>query len=146
VHGGLHDLGKVGVSAALLAKPGPLTDDERRSVERHATIGFRLLARARAPLLRTAARVARDHHEWWNGRGYPRGRSGDAIHPCARIVAIADVYDALTSPRPYRGALAPEDAIRIMRDGRGTQFDPLFFDAFLEAWSLCASRAPCRDG
>lgn len=143
LHGALHDVGKVGVSPALLRKPGPLTDEERRRVERHTEIGFRLLARARAPLLQTAARVAGEHHEWWNGRGYPRGRSGEEIAPGARIVAIADVYDALTSHRPYRPALAPEDAVQLMRAGRGTQFDPVFFDAFLEAWRLCTSHHPC---
>jgi putative two-component system response regulator len=143
VHGALHDLGKLAVGAAILGKAGPLSEDERRSVERHAAAGFWLLAGARAPLLRTAARVAREHHEWWDGHGYPRRLAGKEIHPSARVVAIADVYDALTSTRPYRGALPPETAVAIMREGRGTQFDPHLFDAFLEAWTLCTSHGPC---
>lgn len=143
VHGALHDLGKVGVSPAILRKAGPLSDEERRSVERHAGIGARLLSGARAPILRTAARVAGQHHEWWDGRGYPHARAGEEIHPCARIVALADVYDALTSTRPYRAALTPEDALGIMHGGRGTQFDPRLFDSFVEAWTRCASRPRC---
>ena len=143
VHGALHDVGKLGVRPALLAKPGPLTPEERRHVQRHAEIGFYLLCRASTPLLRTAARVAREHHEWWNGDGYPFGLAGDLIHPSARVVALADVYDALTSPRPYREAMRPATALALMEEGRGRQFDPQLLDALLETTALRSSEAAC---
>jgi putative two-component system response regulator len=131
VHAALHDIGKLGVSAAILTKPGPLTVEERRAVDRHPALGQRLLAGARSPLLRVAARVAGEHHEWWDGNGYPKGVAGHSIHPSARVIAIADVFDALTSRRPYRGALSEPAALEIMVPGRGTQFDPDLFDVFL---------------
>lgn len=135
IHGALHDIGKLGISAAILTKPGPLTAEERREVERHPTLGRRLLGGCSSPLMQTAARVAAEHHERWDGGGYPRGLAGDAIHPFARAIAIADVFDALTSARPYRPALTPEAAFRIMERGRGNQFDPALFDAFVVAVS-----------
>lgn len=143
-HGLLHDVGKLCVSADLLNKPGPLTAEERQAVECHAVLGFALLDGSSLPLLQTAARVAHEHHEWWDGRGYPRRLAGTAIDPCARVIALADVYDALTSPRAYRGAYSPEVALEMMREGRGTQFDPELFDAFEAAWRTCGSRAVCR--
>lgn len=144
--GALHDLGKLGIRTTVLGKAGPLTDAERRHVERHAGIGHRLLSRARTPLIRAAARVALQHHEWWNGDGYPHGLAGREIAPAARIIAIADVYDALTSPRPYRGPLAQGVALRIMRDGRGTQFDPELFDAFVTSLGELPHGASCVPG
>jgi response regulator RpfG family c-di-GMP phosphodiesterase len=131
IHGALHDIGKLCISAAILTKPGPLTPDERRAVEQHPTLGRRLLAGSSSPLMQTAARVAGEHHEHWDGTGYPHGLAGDSIHPCARVIAIADVYDALTSTRPYRAALPADAALRIMERGRGSQFDPSLFDAFV---------------
>ena len=130
IHAALHDIGKLGIRAAILTKPGPLTDRERRSVQRHAAIGRWLLAGSSTPLLQVAARVAGEHHEFWDGTGYPRGLVGESIHPFARVIAIADVFDALTSARPYRGALTREAALRLMERGRGTQFEPQLFDAF----------------
>lgn len=130
IHAALHDVGKLGISAAILTKPGPLTSRERQTVERHSAIGRRLLAGAATPLLQVAARVAGEHHECWDGSGYPGGLAGDSIHPFARVIAIADVFDALTSARPYRGPLSEKAAFQIMEPGRGTQFDPVLFDAF----------------
>jgi putative two-component system response regulator len=143
VHGVLHDLGKLGVQPALLAKPGPLSPDERRQVQRHAEIGFHLLRGSSTPLLRAAARVAREHHEWWNGGGYPFGLAGSRIDPNARVIAIADVYDALTSARPYRGPITSEPALALLEEGRGRQFDPQLLDAFLETVAPRASEIAC---
>lgn len=134
IHAALHDLGKLGVSPDILGKPGPLTARERQSVEHHPTIGRRLLGGTTAPLLQTAARVAGEHHECWDGSGYPRGLAGEAIHQAARVIAIADVFDALTSTRPYRGPLSEQAALRIMEQGRGTRFDEGLFDAFLSVY------------
>lgn len=134
IHAALHDIGKLGISAAILTKPGPLTSRERQSVERHPAIGRRLLAGASTPLLQVAARVAGEHHECWDGSGYPGGLAGDSIHPFARVIAIADVFDALTSPRPYRGPLPDQAALQIMERGRGTQFDRVLFDAFASVY------------
>lgn len=139
IHAALHDLGKLGISSDILGKPGPLTARERQSVEHHPTIGRRLLAGGTAPLLQTAARVAGEHHECWDGNGYPRGIAGEAIHPAARVIAIADVFDALTSTRPYRRPLSAQAALQIMERGRGTQFDERLFDAFL---SVCFAGGP----
>ena len=134
IHAALHDIGKLGISAAILTKPGPLTSRERQSVERHPAIGRRLLAGASTPLLQVAARVAGEHHECWDGSGYPGGLAGDSIHRFARVIAIADVFDALTSARPYRGPLPEKAALQIMERGRGTQFDPVLFDAFASVY------------
>jgi putative two-component system response regulator len=145
LHGALHDIGKAGVDPLILAKPGSLTPEEKRSVERHAAIGYRLLA-SRVPLLRRAARVAWQHHERWDGTGYPRGLAGKQIDRRARLVAIADVYDALTSTRPYRPALTPEEALQIMRAGRESHFDPHLLDAFVQAWTLAKGQWECVAG
>lgn len=145
LHGVLHDIGKVGVNPSILIKPGPLTPEEKRSVELHAAIGHRLLA-SRVPLLRRAARVAWEHHERWDGTGYPRGLAGKQIDRRARVVAIADVYDALISPRPYRVALTAQEALRIMRAERGSHFDPHLLDAFVRAWTLSGGEWECAVG
>jgi hypothetical protein len=133
VYGALHDIGKVWVPPEVLARPGCLTPSERRHVERHARLGARALRRCHAPRLRTAARVALEHHERWDGAGYPRGLAGAGIHPAARVVALADVYDALTSARPYRAPLEHDAALAVIRGGRGTHFDPALADAFVRA-------------
>lgn len=149
----LHDLGKLGIPAAILKKPGSLTDEERAVVQGHCEIGERLLseqcplfehwlgrnvtaARVKSEpdvLLRTAREIAASHHEWWNGRGYPRGLAGAAIPLTGRIVAVADVFDALTSPRPYKPAFSLDRSIAIIREGEGTQFDPQVVRAFLDS-------------
>jgi len=131
--GALHDVGKLNVPSELLLRPGPLTVEERRSVERHAEDGRVMLAGARHPLSELAATIAGTHHERWDGTGYPHGRRGEEIPLAGRIAAIADVYDALTSDRSYRPAMAPQAAVAHMNAGAGTQFDPRLLELFLRA-------------
>lgn len=133
----LHDIGKVGIPDAVLLKPGRLEADEFEVMKTHSIIGFNALeeARKRAPragYLRVAADVARSHHEKYDGTGYPDGLQGDAIPLTARIVALADVYDALVSKRVYKEAFSHEKAVGIIMEGRGRHFDPLVVDAFDE--------------
>jgi putative two-component system response regulator len=132
----LHDIGKVSVPDAVLRKPGKLTDEERRIIERHTTVGGdTLLALKRRwgddPFLVTAMEIAFGHHERWDGKGYPFGLKGDDIALSARIVSVADVYDALTSPRVYKRALSHDEAKEAIVDGAGSQFDPMIVSAFL---------------
>lgn len=132
----LHDIGKVGVPDNVLLKPGTLTPEERRTMQRHTTIGAdaldAILARSRDDrLLRMARNIAACHHERWDGGGYPAGLTGDQIPIEARIVSVADVYDALTSRRVYKPPLAHDDALKIIVSGRGTQFDPRIIDALV---------------
>jgi hypothetical protein len=128
----LHDVGKVAIPDAILLKPGPLTPEERAIVETHAEEGHRLLQGSSSSILDMAATIALSHHEKWDGSGYPRGVVGESIPIEGRIVAIADVFDALTSDRVYRKAFAIEEAVQIMREQRGRHFDPVLLDAFLE--------------
>jgi putative two-component system response regulator len=125
----LHDIGKVGIPDNVLLKPGLLTPEERVVIERHPGIGATaldaILARDQSDsLLRMARNIAASHHERWDGKGYPAGLSGEAIPLEARIVSVADVYDALTSKRVYKPALSHDDALDIITKGRGLQFDP----------------------
>jgi len=126
----MHDVGKVGIADAILLKPGKLTDAERGVMEMHSPIGHDILAGADADL-DLAATIALTHHERVDGTGYPNGLKGDEIPVEGRIVAVADVFDALTSDRVYRKAFSVEKAIEIMEEGRGTQFDPEILDALL---------------
>jgi hypothetical protein len=128
----LHDVGKVAIPDAILLKPGKLTAEERAIVETHAEEGHRLLKGSSSAILDLAATIALSHHEKWDGSGYPRGVKGEAIPIEGRIVAIADVFDALTSDRVYRKAFAVEEAVTMMREERGRHFDPVLLDAFLE--------------
>ncbi len=127
----LHDVGKIALRDGILLKPGPLTPEERREVERHPEEGWRMLSGSGLPLLDCAASIARSHHERWDGRGYPHGLAGERIPLEARIVAVVDVFDALTSDRPYRPALPLDDAVDIVREGAGSHFDPDVVRAFL---------------
>jgi putative two-component system response regulator len=129
----LHDVGKIGVADEILLKPGPLTPAERRAMQRHATIGHDILSGSKLDLLELAATIAWTHHERVDGTGYPRGLDGSEIPLEGRIVAVVDVYDALTSDRPYRAALTHERALALMCTGKGTQFDAIVLDAFLAA-------------
>ncbi|HEV3478780.1 MAG TPA: HD domain-containing phosphohydrolase, partial [Gaiellaceae bacterium] len=129
----LHDVGKIAIPDRILLKPGTLTHSERRVMERHAEIGHRLLANSSSELLDVAATIALTHHERYDGTGYPRGLAGEAIPLEGRIASVADVFDAITSNRVYRPGLPVEQAIDVMREGRGTQFDPPVLDRFLEA-------------
>jgi putative two-component system response regulator len=135
----LHDVGKIGIPDAILLKPGPLTQDERRRMQEHAEIGYRLLTGSGSELLELAAEIAWIHHERFDGTGYPRGLAGRDIALEGRITAVADVFDALTHDRVYRPALPLEKAIEIMAEGRGGQFDPDVLDMFMDAlaeWEL----------
>jgi putative two-component system response regulator len=129
----LHDVGKIGVADEILLKPGPLTPAERVAMQRHAKIGHDILDGSKLDLLELAATIAWTHHERVDGTGYPRGLAGSEIPLEGRIVAVVDVYDALTSDRPYRPALAHDNALALMCTGKGTQFDAVVLDAFLSA-------------
>jgi HD-GYP domain-containing protein (c-di-GMP phosphodiesterase class II) len=131
----LHDVGKVAIPDAILLKPGPLTAEERAIVETHAEEGHRLLRGSSSSILDMAATIALSHHEKWDGSGYPRGLAGEEIPVEGRIVAVADVFDALTSDRVYRTAYSVEHAVEMMRGQRGLHFDPQLLDAFLEVLS-----------
>jgi methanogenic corrinoid protein MtbC1 len=128
----LHDVGKVAIPDAILLKPGPLTPEERAIVETHAEEGHRLVRGSSSSILDMAATIALSHQEKWDGSGYPRGLKGEAIPIEGRIVAVADVFDALTSDRVYRKAFPVEEAIQMMREQRGHHFDPVLLDAFME--------------
>jgi HD-GYP domain-containing protein (c-di-GMP phosphodiesterase class II) len=128
----LHDVGKVAIPDAILLKPGKLTAEERAIVETHAEEGHRLLRGSSSSILDLAATIALSHHEKWDGSGYPRGVKGEAIPIEGRIVAVADVFDALTSDRVYRSAFTVEEAVEMMLEQRGRHFDPVLLDAFME--------------
>ena len=130
---GLHDVGKIAIPDRILLKPSGLNDSERRVMERHAEIGYRMLAGSSSELLDLAATIALSHHERFDGAGYPHGLAGESIPLEGRIAAVADVFDAITSNRVYRPALPFPEAIELMREGRGTQFDPLLLDLFMSA-------------
>jgi putative two-component system response regulator len=125
----LHDIGKIAMSETLLHKPGPLTDVERRAMERHTEVGHELLQGSGNELLDLAATIALTHHERWDGTGYPHGIAGEEIPLAGRIVAVADVFDALTSDRPYRQAWSGDDAYAHLVHERGRTFDPAVVDA-----------------
>lgn len=137
----LHDIGKVGIEDSILLKPGPLTECERTRIQEHATIGGKCLLEIERHLgscnyLQMARGIAPSHHERWDGTGYPQGLAGEEIPLAARIVAIADVYDALSTRRPYKEAMQHKDCVALIHDGAGTQFDPDLVEAFLkiEGW------------
>jgi cyclic di-GMP phosphodiesterase len=127
----MHDIGKIAMPDVILMKPSPLTGAERAFMQRHAQIGHDLLAGTGSPVLDLAAEIALTHHEHFDGSGYPRGLAGDRIPLVGRIVAIADVFDALISDRPYRQALTPRDALEEMLGHRGGRFDPSLLDLFV---------------
>ena len=130
-----HDIGKHGLSEALLSKTATLSAAERRLMEQHCEIGASMLllhpSETSHQASSAAVAVALSHHEWWNGGGYPFGLSGNSIPHCARIVAVADVFDALMSVRPYKAAWCMSDAIGYIAGRRGTQFDPECVDAMV---------------
>ncbi len=128
----LHDVGKVAIPDAILLKPGPLTPEERAIVETHAEEGHRLVGGSSSSILDLAATIALSHQEKWDGSGYPRGLIGEEIPIEGRIVAVADVFDALTSDRVYRKAFTIDEAVRMMQSERGRHFDPRLLDAFME--------------
>ncbi len=132
----LHDIGKVAISDVILLKPGPLTEEERLTMQRHTEYGADTLSQIEERLgfqsfIRIAVEIARHHHERWDGAGYPGKLAGDDIPLSARIMALADVYDALRSERPYKESMSHEESRDLIVSGRGTQFDPAVVDAFL---------------
>lgn len=129
----LHDVGKIGIPDSILRKPGRLTAEEFAIMQTHTLIGATMLADGATRHMRMAETIARSHHEWWDGKGYPDRVAGEAIPLAARIVAVADVYDALTHARPYRGAWKRERVINELRRKTGTHFDPRVVAAFLDA-------------
>jgi response regulator RpfG family c-di-GMP phosphodiesterase len=128
----MHDVGKIGIPDRILLKPGPLTLHERAEMERHTLIGHEILSGSDSSLLNLAATVALTHHERFDGRGYPRRLRGVQIPEAGRIVAVADVFDALVNDRVYRPALPLREAVRMMRHGRGTQFDAGVLEALFD--------------
>ncbi len=126
----MHDTGKIGISDSILKAPRRLTESEWEIMKSHAEIGYRILSRSNSPLFCLAAEVARYHHEWWDGSGYPMGLKGDAIPESARIVAIADVFDALSTQRPYKKPWSFNLSFETIRECSGTHFEPRLVDAF----------------
>ena len=127
----LHDVGKIGIPDHVLLKPGRLTAEEFEQMKSHATIGAGTLSGSRFPLLQLAEEIAITHHERWDGTGYPRALKEEEIPLVGRIVAIADVFDALTHERPYKEAWTEEEAIAELERQKGRQFDPRVVEAFL---------------
>ena len=151
----LHDLGKIGIPDAILLKPGPLdpnefemmkdhclfgksiiqplTIEEQKKVRRHTRLGRMILGVTTSPVMKVAASIAETHHEKWNGKGYPYGLSGEMIPIEGRITAVADVFDALSTKRPYKDAMPVERCIAIIKEGCGQHFDPQVVEAFLQS-------------
>lgn len=128
----LHDIGKIGIPDQVLLKPGKLTDEEYSLMKKHTTIGAEMLSGSTSPLIRLAEEIALTHHERWDGEGYPQGLAGRDIPLSGRIVAVADVFDALTHERPYKDAWNLERVIKELHAMRGSQFDPKVVNAFLK--------------
>ena len=134
----LHDIGKVGIPDRILLKPGRLDEEEMATMRTHTELGREAIASAerhvgaKSPFFEMAKEIAHTHHERWDGQGYPRGLRGDDIPLCGRLMAIADVYDALVSDRVYKRAMPHTDAVALMMSERGRQFDPLLIDVFGE--------------
>ena len=128
----MHDLGKIAIPDAVLNKPGRFNEEERRIMDTHAELGYHILKGSERTLLKAAAIVAYEHHEKWNGKGYPNQLSCEEIHIYGRITAIADVFDALTSIRPYKEAWTFEKAVRFLQEQKGKHFDPYLCELFIE--------------
>ena len=140
----MHDVGKIGVPDAILLKKGPLSAEERNEMQLHAERGRAILEGSKSEVVTLAAEIAASHHERWDGTGYPQGLAGEAIPFSGRIVAVADVFDALTSERPYKKAWALDQAKAHLAASSGSHFDPVCVNAFLARWnevvSLCEGR------
>lgn len=142
----MHDIGKLGIPDAILHKPGKLTAEEFDVMKTHATVGYKILSKSTAPLLQMAATIAHYHHEKWDGSGYPCGLIGQSIPEMARIVAIADVFDALTTKRPYKEIWPLDRVIETLTSASGSHFEPRLVECFLhilpqiisirDAWSV----------
>ena len=127
----LHDIGKIGVPDAILLKPDKLNEAEQQIMRTHTTVGAELLSKSNIPHMQMAEEIARHHHEWWDGTGYPGNVSGSAIPLAARITALADVFDALTHKRPYKIAWPIDAALDEIAILKGRQFDPQLTDFFI---------------
>ena len=128
----MHDIGKVGIPDAVLNKPGKLDPEEWTIMQTHAQLGYEMLKHSDRPILKAASIVSLEHHEKWNGKGYPRGLAGEGIHIYGRITAVADVFDALGSDRCYKKAWEDERIFALFREERGEHFDPALIDIFFE--------------
>lgn len=131
----LHDLGKIGMSDTLLLKPGKYSEEEKEEMRRHTLVGETIIGGCTSPILKAVRELALHHHERWDGSGYPHGLKGLQIPMGCRIVALADLFDALTNDRPYKPAWPHDEAIEEVRKLRGTHFDPAVVDAFLEIYA-----------
>jgi putative two-component system response regulator len=129
----LHDIGKIAVREAILSKRGPLTPEEWEEMRMHPTVGKRMIEGI--PYLAPAVPLVQSHHERWDGAGYPEGHRGLAIPEEARLLAVVDTFDAMTSDRPYRRALDAETALATLVEGSASQFDPTMVEAFLRCWN-----------
>jgi putative two-component system response regulator len=127
----MHDVGKIGIPDRILQKPGPLDPDEWKIMQSHATIGAEIIGEHPNGMLALARNIALTHHEKWDGSGYPKGLKGEEIPLEGRITAIADVFDALTSVRPYKKAWTEEEALNLLVEQKGRHFDPALVDLFL---------------
>ena len=127
----MHDVGKIGIPDRILQKPGPLDPDEWKIMQSHATIGAEIIGEHQSGMLALARNIALTHHEKWDGSGYPNGLAGEQIPLEGRITAIADVFDALTSVRPYKKAWSEEEALAFLVAQKGKHFDPALVDLFI---------------
>ncbi|HLO75953.1 MAG TPA: HD domain-containing phosphohydrolase [Magnetospirillum sp.] len=142
----MHDLGKLGIPDGILLKPGKLTDEEFSVMTKHPLIGYEILSGSNSQLIQLGAEIALSHHEKFDGTGYPHRLAGEAIPLSGRIVAVADVFDALTSERPYKAAWPVEKARQLLVDNAGSHFDPACVEAFLAEWDqVLAIRAKLSD-
>ena len=128
----LHDVGKISIPDNILNKPGSLTKDEYTIMKTHASVGYRILSKSKRPIFKAAATIAYEHHERWDGMGYPRGIAGERIHIFSRIVSLVDVFDAVYTDRVYRPAMSLEETLDIIREGSGREFDPRLATIFLK--------------
>ncbi len=127
----MHDVGKIGIPDKILLKPGKLDDQEWEVMKKHSEFGSRIIGKHSSVLLKNACLAAKSHHEKWNGKGYPEGLAGDKIPLISRIIAIADVFDALTSNRPYKKAWKVDDAFELINNESGEHFDPDLVESFI---------------
>jgi PAS domain S-box-containing protein len=128
----MHDIGKVAITDEILLKPGKLTDEEFTEMKRHSIIGYELFKKSSHKMLQMAATISRDHHEKWDGSGYPRGLKGMDISACGRITAVADVFDALSNDRVYKKAWPLEEVLNYMKSESGKSFEPRLIEILLE--------------
>jgi putative two-component system response regulator len=129
----MHDIGKIGIPDDVLLKQGRHTPEEREIMKQHTTIGANILRDSASKLLQSGEIIALTHHEKWDGSGYPNGLAGEDIPLWSRITAVADVFDALTSERPYKKAFSNKDALSIMKEKRGKHFEPQLVDLFMDS-------------